>query len=110
LRFCISDLVRMKDEPARTGTARLLKLTIRVLFDALSHSVLSPGFDSSIGRPLQPGQTFCKIPRHQCLDIGFYQFAQFASLNRGEIADRNCISITRLNGASISFYGQLRTE
>ena len=51
-------------------------------------SVLSPGFNSSIGH-LQLGQPFSKIRRLQCLDIGFYQLAQLASLSRGEIADRN---------------------
>jgi hypothetical protein len=59
LRFCLSDLVIIKAVPARTRTARLLKL-------------LSPGFDSSIGHPLQLVEPFSKIRRLQCLDIGFY--------------------------------------
>src|SRR5262249_47338693 len=52
-------------------------------------SVLSPGFESSIGHPLQLVELFSKIRRLQCLDIGFYQLAQLARLSRGEIAHRN---------------------
>src|SRR5262249_43322433 len=34
-------------------------------------SVLSPGFESSIGHPLQLGQPFSKVRRLQRLDVGF---------------------------------------
>src|SRR6266487_190086 len=56
---------------------------------AQASPVLSPGFDSSFGHPLQLVEPFSKIRRLQCLDIGFYQLAKLASLSRGEIADRN---------------------
>jgi hypothetical protein len=50
---------------------------------AQASPVLSPGFDSSIGHPLQLVEPFSKIRRLQCLDIGFYQLAKLASLSRG---------------------------
>jgi len=62
---------------------------------AQASPVLSPGFDSSIGHPLQLVEPFSKIRRLQCLDIGFYQLAKLASLSRGEIADRNCLQECR---------------
>jgi putative tryptophan/tyrosine transport system substrate-binding protein len=62
---------------------------------AQASPVLSPGFDSSIGHPLQLVEPFSKIRRLQCLDVGFYQLAKLASLSRGEIADRNCLQKCR---------------
>src|SRR5262245_27421350 len=58
-------------------------------------SVLSPGFESSIGHPLQLVEPFSKVRRLQRLDIGFYQLAKLASLSRGEIADRNGLQESR---------------
>jgi hypothetical protein len=50
---------------------------------------LSPGFDSSIGDPLQLVEPFIKFCRLQRLNVGFNQLAKLASLGRGKLTLRN---------------------
>jgi hypothetical protein len=70
LSFCLRDLIRIKDVPAHTRTANLLKLHNSSLIR--SQDISPP---SSMGHPLQLSQPFSKVRRLQCLDIGFYQLA-----------------------------------